>query len=95
MFPLLLLLISFRFVKIRYGGFMAGGYKKKLLTIALGFLEKISAKFKEITIKLTTLAENILSKHQAICPKCKKGQFLYYFNVPPDQLYKFIPNGSQ
>lgn len=87
-------ILPFRFVKIRYGGFMAGGYKKKLLANALELLAKMTNTVKKLKNKLTTLAKSILTKQLALCPKCKKGELLYYFNVPPDQLYKFIPRNA-
>lgn len=70
-------ILPYRFVKIRHGGFLAGGYKKNLLNIATNLIRKINKNYTTAKRNLEKASKKILEKCTISCPACTTGTMLH------------------
>jgi len=78
-----------RFVKIRHGGFLAGGYKKNLLALAAELLKKVNSHYKIAKAKLDAVGEAIMKECIVFCPSCSIGQLRYQKEMTL-QMFEFM-----
>ena len=66
-------ILPYRFVKIRHGGFHAGGYKTRLLALASQLISKVNKNFKSAKKKMEKVSRKIRQDRIIPCPACLIG----------------------
>lgn len=82
-------ILPYRFVKIRHGGFHAGGYKTRLLVLASLLIKKLNNNFKASKKKMEKISKKIKQNSTICCPACFTGTLKLQKVITP-QLFVLI-----
>ncbi len=79
-------ILPYRFVKIRHGGFHAGGYKTRFLALASLLIKKINKNFEASKKKMEKVGKRIEQKAIISCPACFIGTLQLQKTLTPQLL---------
>ncbi len=82
-------ILPYRFVKIRHGGFHAGGYKTRLLALASELIKKVNKNFEKTKKKMEKVSKKIKHNSRISCPACFTGALILQ-KVITAQLFELI-----